>query len=174
MYTNKSISLLSVALFLISSSLVHAGSIHKWVDENGVTHYSDQAPDENFKHVDQLDVTDVYQSSNAEDDYYSASKQWERAHAQRVARKQLQIEKAKLKQAKAQVTPQVVYVQQENDTRRKVYYPIYSNGFLNRSYPGHNGYRNQFNNRFNSRNAGTGYRLPRNRYSHPGLTLTIR
>ncbi len=157
-----------MALLFVTSSFAYAGSVHKWVDDNGVTHYSDQAPENHTKQIDQLEVNDSYQASNIEDDYYSVSKQWERMHAERVERKKLQLEKAKLRQAKREASSRVVTV--DNEVRRDVYYPIYTHGLWNRGYRGVNGYRN----RFNHFNAGSRYKLPRNNYSRSGLTLTIR
>ena len=161
-----------MALLLVLSSIVYGGSVHKWVDEKGVTHYSDQAPEKDTLQVDQLEVTDVYQTNNAEDDYYSASNQWARMHAERIERKKLQLEKAKLKQSKINATPQVVYVEPENATRSGIYYPAFANGFRNRNFRRFNGNRGRINN-FNS---GFRFRSSRNNFSRSGLglTLTIR
>ena len=81
----------------------HAGSVHKWVDAQGVTHYSDQLPkssaNTNYNAVKQIDVLDSYSSSSrnsdARDDYYSVTNQWARMREERLERKQLQLEKAK-------------------------------------------------------------------------------
>jgi len=185
-------SLFLVALLLLVSAPAFAGSVHKWVDAQGVTHYSDQLP-EDFENtnkpiaVTQVDVSNDYQSSVDEDDYYSVTNQWARMREERIARKQLQIEKAKQKAVQSPAVPQVVYVNEEQATRN-AYYPAYSSF-------GHRGFRqNRFiGNRYSDRRYGTRYgsancRVPRlnsrfsssfgarsgHRYGGSGLTLTIR
>ena len=41
-----SIGRVVITLMLLTAATAWAGSIYKWVDENGVVHYSDHAPDE--------------------------------------------------------------------------------------------------------------------------------
>ncbi|MEM7401686.1 MAG: DUF4124 domain-containing protein [Pseudomonadota bacterium] len=149
----------------------YAASVHKWVDENGVTHYSDQAPEHYVAQVDEIKISNNYSQSNAQDDYYSVSNQWARMHAERVARKKLQLEKAKLKQSQSEVTPQVVYFNQDEDSSGQGYYPVFANSFGrfgNKYYS--NGFRKSFNNNYNGRNC----KLPRNSKIRTGLSLTIR
>ena len=66
---SKAISLILMLLLLNAVTLnVYAGSVHKWVDAQGVTHYSDQLPETsakpNFSAVKQIDVLDTYNSSS--------------------------------------------------------------------------------------------------------------
>jgi len=125
-------------LFLLSAMTINvqAGSVHKWVDAQGVTHYSDQLPKSlastNYDAVKQIDVLDSYSNSSRysenQDDYYSISNQWARMKEERLERKQLQLEKAKLKERQKAVAPQIVYVNQAKDDRsRNIYYPAYQN-----------------------------------------------
>lgn len=160
-------------LLLLSAMTLnaYAGSIHKWVDAQGVTHYSDQLPksfaNANHDAVKQIDVLDSYSSSNRysenNNDYYSISNQWARMREERVERKQLQLEKAKQKVAQQAVVPQVVYVNHgEDDRSRNLYYPAYRYGFrssgytrgLNRTFNGFSGRRIGANNRLSGRSSG--------------------
>jgi len=185
MKLSKVISLFLIALLLSAVTLnVYAASIHKWVDEHGVTHYSDQLPknisetlsDNNA--VEQIDVLSTYRNTgknfDKQDNYYSVTNQWARMREERLARKQLQLEKAKQKAAQKPVVPQVVYINQaENDRPRNSYYPVYGLG--------HFGYQNRFHKRSRQhlgRQYGptNRYHKPRfsGRYSRSGLTLSIR
>ncbi len=163
--------LIVVMLYALMPLTTYAASVHKWVDENGVTHYSDQAPAQHVAQVDEIEISNVYSQSNAQDDYYSVSNQWARMHAERVARKKLQLEKAKLKQSQSEVTPQVVYLNQDQDSRRQVYYPVFGNSF---GRIGNKYYRNGFRKSFNKNYAGRNCKLPRNGHFRAGLSLTIR
>ena len=45
--TNKSLSMIAIVLMLVSSSLMAASDIYRWVDEDGVVHFSEQPPANN-------------------------------------------------------------------------------------------------------------------------------
>jgi len=171
-------------LLTFLSAPVFAGSIHKWVDAQGVTHYSDQLPEEkqlsnNQVTVTQVDVSDTYQTSVGPEDYYSVTNQWARMREERIARKQLQIEKAKQKATQVPAVPQIVYVNEEPETR-KVYYPAYAsfghssfrqNRFIGSRYRGEKHRSPRLKTRFGSR---FGYRSSGLRYGGSGLTIKIR
>jgi len=177
---------------------VFAGSVHKWVDAQGVTHYSDQLPENisNSNTIKQIDVLDSYSNSEKVDfqnDYYSVTNQWARMREERIARKQLQLEKTKQKRS---AEPQVVYINQAQESRSSnVYYPAFStfgnSRFGQRRFSGNRFTGSRFNNRFigsrfNNFSRGSGHRLLRgnsafgSRSGHrrgrggSGLTLTIR
>jgi hypothetical protein len=193
MYISKCISPILITLLCCAVTLsVYAGAVHKWVDAQGVTHYSDQLPEDTSKAVKQIDVSNVYSNSDSTDyqeDYYSVTNQWARMREERLERKQLQLEKAKQKAAQQPVVPQVVYLNQAEEERPgNVYYPAY---FGHRGYryghhkqknryagKKHDGiYSSKFSNKFSGRNRGSSCRLPRNGYSrsgNSGLILTIR
>lgn len=202
MYISKCISPILITLLLsVVTSSVYAGAVHKWVDAQGVTHYSDQLP-ENISHpVKQIDVTNTYSntansnpdSSNYQQDYYSVTNQWARMREERLERKQLQLERAKQKAAQQPVIPQIVYINQaEEDQNRNAYYPAYFPTLGHRSIglKQRKNYSNHYSSRFNGRYSGTRYnsascKLPRNgnsRSSGSGggssrgasLTLSIR
>ncbi len=181
MKTQRYITLLIIALFTFGSS-VHAGSVHKWVDEKGITHYSDYVPNDIHSTAERIEIHSKYETSVDQDDYYSIINQWTRMREERLERKKLQLEKAKqkmaLKQAQAAAVPQVVYVG-EQEERSNRYYPVYPyrfgfkhhNKFASKKLGGHklNGFRNT--------NRGSICKIPRSgksRYGGSGLTLSIR
>ena len=89
------------AIALLTSSLfagAQAAAIHKWVDEKGVTHYSDQAPTAATSSVTQLDVdtrTGTTQASaQSSGNYYSIANQWQRMNQERLQQRQLDLQRA--------------------------------------------------------------------------------
>ena len=184
---SKCISLFLLPLLLSVVTLpVYAGAVHKWVDEQGITHYSDQLPENISNSVKQIDVSNTYRNSDSSDyqkDYYSVTNQWARMREERLERKQLQLEKAKQKAAQQPLVPQVVYINQaEEDRSRSVYYPAYfgHRGFKHhKKYHHYAGKKHQgiYSSRFTGKYSGSSSRLPRNSYSRyrsSGLSLTIR
>jgi len=184
MYIDKCISLILITLLLFAIALpTYAGTVHKWVDAQGITHYSDQLPENISNSVKHIDVSNSYSNSDSSDyqqDYYSVTNQWARMREERLERKQLQLEKAKQKAVQQPVVPQIVYINQaEEDRNRNVYYPAYFSNFGHRGYgyKHRKRYGNNYSGRFNARYNGTSCRLPRNSYSRSrgsGLTLSIR
>ena len=126
---NRSIALLPLAILtncvLLSAD---AASVYKWVDANGVTHYSDEAPASSTTQVTLIDVpTTQSVAANVESDYYSIANQWARLHEELIKREKLKLEKARQKAAQS---PQIVYINEPNETRYVVAYP----GFLHRRH----------------------------------------
>ena len=166
---------------------MHAGSIHKWVDEKGVTHYSDQAPKSGLYDTNQINVSNVYTGSLHEENYYSITNQWARMREERLERKKIQLEKAKqkaaLQQAKAAAVPHVVYMNQEVERTHRAYYPYFGlshghRGFRNKhynNYPKYSGKKLGLSNI--NRSSAQHCKLPRGgraRIGNAGLTLTFR
>ncbi len=181
MKTQRYITLLIIALFTYVSS-VHAGSVHKWVDEKGITHYSDYVPHDIPSSAERIEIPSTYGSTVDQDDYYSILNQWKRMREERLERKKLQLEKAKqkmaLKQAQAATVPQIVYIgeQEERNTR---YYPVYPYQFGFKSHRNFVSKRLGGNklNGFRNTNRGPICKSPRSgksRYGGSGLTLSIR
>jgi len=183
MYISKYMSLILITLLLSAVVLpVYAGAVHKWVDAQGVTHYSDQLPENISNTVKQIDLSNTYANTDRtdyQDDYYSITNQWARMREERIERKRLQLEKTKHKASLQPVVPQIVYINQaEEDRNRNVYFPAF--GRRGYGFKRHNKFGNGYSNRFTSR-SGASCRLPRNGYSRSsfrsrssGLTLTIR
>lgn len=176
------ISLLLIALLCIFVSVVHADTVHKWVDENGVTHYSDQAPKNTNYAAKQINISDVYATSEEKDDYYSIVNQWSRMHEERLNRKKLQLEKAALKQAQSTAVPQVVYIDSQEDRYRNYYYPSYPYRYKNHRYQKkhHKKYNHNIGKKYGSTHKiglGKGYKSSyrgNTRHRGSGLTLRIR
>jgi len=135
-----------VLLLAVVTSTVNAASVHKWVDASGVTHYSDQAPENNSKSnvqvvVTKINVSDDYRTTSFHNDYYSVTNQWARMKEERIERKQLQLEKAKQQAAQKQVAPQVVYVNEFEEDNRRSSYPVYSRfNYISNRYTGQKNY----------------------------------
>lgn len=91
-----------------------AAVIHKWVDDQGITHYSDEPPSAIDTPVTRIDLPETESiQSDTENDYYSIANQWARLHQER-----LEIEK--LRQAERQESAQKpsvtnVYIEDEDD-----------------------------------------------------------
>jgi hypothetical protein len=87
-------------LAVTSYAGVQAAPIHKWVDERGVTHYSDKAPASPEAGVTRLDISTVEDSRTAPaanpDHYYSIANQWQRMNQERLQREQLELQRAAL------------------------------------------------------------------------------
>jgi hypothetical protein len=100
-FMNRS-TLLCILIILIGvhQGGVNAATIHKWVDEKGVTHYSDQVPGPATS-VIRIEVdTRGYASSSALrkfDRLYSIANQWKRINQERQQRQQLALQQAALK-----------------------------------------------------------------------------
>ncbi len=63
---NRIYSFLVVALLSVYCGAINA-EIHKWVDENGVTHYSEFAPTKSDSNIEQVEVDET--PENAEENY---------------------------------------------------------------------------------------------------------
>jgi hypothetical protein len=181
----KNISLILITLLLSAITLpVFAASVHKWVDEQGITHYSDQLPETTTNNVQLLDVSNTHSNSEDYGDYYSVTNQWARMREERLERKQSQLEKAKQKAAQQPASPQIVYLNQaEDEQASSVYYPAYLNSFSRRVYGFSQTKRfNHHSGRYLRNNYGQSCRYPRKGYTgsgvsrigSSGLTLTTR
>lgn len=85
-----------------------AATVHKWVDGNGTTHYSDAAPVAVATDLVELQLPAAAVSPPLKNDYYSIANQWQRMHRESIEREKLQLQQ---QQASAQTTPRVVYVE---------------------------------------------------------------
>ncbi len=115
-----------LVLFIASlvASPIYAEQIHKWIDEEGVTHYSDSAPESKTEDVSVIETLDEYTvPQNLDEDYYSITNQWLRMNEERLAREKLKLEQEKQRAASQPPPPQVIYVQE--DVGYGVSYPYY-------------------------------------------------
>ncbi len=112
-----------------------AATIHKWVDERGVTHYSDKAPDNPEASVTRLDISTGERDRTAlaanTDHYYSIANQWQRMNQERLQRQQLELQRAALS-VERRAAPQPTIDKSESSTRYVVAYPYRYNRFHRR------------------------------------------
>lgn len=97
-----------IILASVHQGSVSAATIHKWVDEKGITHYSDQAPAASTG-VTRFEIdARGYAISSAlreSDRFYSIANQWKRLNRERLQRQQLALQQAALKVNRQTYTP---------------------------------------------------------------------
>ena len=112
-----------------------AATIHKWVDERGVTHYSDRVPANPGTSVTLLDISTRDDNRTAltanPDHYYSIANQWQRVNQERLQRQQLELQRAALA-AERRAAPQPIVDESESRTRYVVAYPYRYNRYHRR------------------------------------------
>lgn len=115
-----------------------AGQIHKWVDQNGVTHYSDKAPYCTAVEVKLIELPATHNSRQGiENDYYSISNQWMRVHGERIVREQIKLEKAKVKASQHTNEPSFIYINEPKDYYAASYPYFYKHRYKNNRYNEH-------------------------------------
>ncbi len=93
----KSILLLCACLVLPAQ----ADIAHKWVDADGVTHYSDEPPADAAAPATAIELPAAgRRATSPGDDYYSIANQWQRMHQERLERDRIALEKARLRAAR--------------------------------------------------------------------------
>ena len=115
----KSYRCIGICLLLGAASgfAAQAGVVHKWVDADGTTHYSDEAPIDAQLQVNRIEIDESEQAAvKSTDDYYSIANQWKRMHRERLERDRIALEKARLRASK-QVVERVVVQQPATETR---------------------------------------------------------
>jgi hypothetical protein len=123
------LTIVSVLALLIGSNWVaaQAAAVHKWVDDRGITHYSDAAPDAPAISVVQLEISTGNSSSSAasekSDHYYSNANQWQRMQQERLQQQQLELQKAALIATRTTDPGRTDYDDEERTTRYVVAYP---------------------------------------------------
>lgn len=125
----------------------HAAVVHKWIDADGITHYSDVAPGPAITDVSMIDVpTGKSDTTDVKDDYYSIKNQWQRVYKERLERQKLELERDRQKAALQSTTPQVVYINESSDKRYAVTYlgrfhHRYRHGGLRKRHHRHRGFK---------------------------------
>ena len=106
---------ISISMVLLPA---YAGVVHKWVDEKGLTHYSDEAPVTATSEMMQIESpANTQATAGAQGDYYSIAHQWKRMHKERLERAKLKLEKDRLKAAKRKDEPDRIYIREPEETR---------------------------------------------------------
>ena len=82
---------------LPSTQLVANDFAYRWVDQSGVTNFSDTPPESHSSTdstIESISLPKVYSSAiNPEYDYYSIDNQWQRMHEERIERDKIILEK---------------------------------------------------------------------------------
>ena len=105
-----------------------AVEIHKWVDNKGVTHYSDSAPSNPATSITRLEIssgnTTRTELSTPSDQYYSIANQWQRLQQERLQQQHLELQRAALNVNKAVEPERADYRDESHSTRYLVAYPV--------------------------------------------------
>lgn len=116
------LTFLLLFLWGLAGSTVHASEIYRWVDDNGVVHFSQTAPNESETEVDKLALQDTRPSDYDPDrDIYGVAEQAERMQALRDDMEEKRQESLK-RQREAAKQPAYQYRQPE-----RYGYPIFWN-----------------------------------------------
>ena len=124
------------ALVLLAGSYwitATAATVHKWVDDKGITHYADSPPTALETDVTQVKIsspgTGKATVSRLPENYYSIANQWQRTQQERLQRMQLELQRAALTQERS---PSQVPVQYDNQTDNNRYVLAYPKRFPRR------------------------------------------
>ncbi len=115
--------ILFILLLCSISVSAPAATVHRWVDEHGVTHFSDAPPAENVSDVKTLELSDDYPDAvDTRTNYYSIANQWERMRVEREQKNRVELEKARIRADKAAA---VAYSEPVVEAREPRYFPAY-------------------------------------------------
>ena len=87
-----------IMLQCIISLNIGAAMVHRWVNRDGVTYFSDTAPADGATDPIEFEIkTHSPAPVNAETNYYSIANQWKRLREERAAKTALSLEKARIR-----------------------------------------------------------------------------
>ena len=120
---------LSILLTLCVSS-ASAAQVYTWVDDSGVTHFSETPPAERTTDTQLIDITpSAAPASNAGNDFYSVVNQADRMEARRLENEKLAAEKQQARAEASKARAEAAAIQQhsynENAYDNTRYYPVY-------------------------------------------------
>jgi hypothetical protein len=117
------ITILTATITLSAFAPASSDVVHKWVDSDGITHYSDELPASAQTPVTRIELPEAsVAAGDSTSDEYSITNQWRRMNQERIEREKLALEKARQKAQQKQAT-EVVYVEQPQEPRYVVTYP---------------------------------------------------
>ena len=126
----RSSGILLPILLTLSTSFAGAAEVYTWVDDSGVTHFSETPPAQHTSDTQLIEVTPTAApASLADDDFYSVVNQADRMEARRLENEKLAAEKkqadaeASKARAEAAAIRQGAYNDSASDNSR--YYPVY-------------------------------------------------
>ena len=123
-----------------------AAVVHKWIDADGVTHYSDKAPGSSAAQVSVIDIPEPnLVRTDVDTNYYSIRNQWRRLYQERLDKQKLELEKARHKAASEAATPQVVYINESHEKQYAIgylgsFHRRYGRNRLHKKHKYHHGY----------------------------------
>lgn len=104
---------------------VQAEIVHKWVDADGITHYSDDPPAADAAQATSIEVPAAgARATHPQDDYYSIANQWQRMHRERLERDKIALEKARVRAAREQSRRE-----SERDRQTETRYVVENRGY---------------------------------------------
>ena len=117
-------------LLTLSVSLTSAAQVYTWVDDSGVTHFSETPPAERATDTQLIDITPTAApASNADNDFYSVVNQADRMETRRLENEKLAAEKKQASAEASKARTEAAAIQQRSyydsadDNNR--YYPVY-------------------------------------------------
>ena len=129
-------NLLKIAILVLLcsiSALSIAGTVHRWTDGDGITHFSDTIPSSAALEISTLELDDDFPPvSDRVSNYYSITNQWERMKKERDTRNELSLEKERIRVERAAALADAAQPIVEPANSR--YLPIY--GFPRRGLQG--------------------------------------
>ena len=114
MFRATILSAITIAI-VFAAGPASAAVIHKWVDDKGVTHYSDEPPASQGTESTQIHLPrSAPATETSADNYYSIANQWARMNQERLERDKLRLQ---ADQARAAGKPAVtnVYVNERRE-----------------------------------------------------------
>ena len=97
----------TIVFFSALSTCLAAENAYRWVDENGVTNFSDTPPvteSPTETNVIPFSIPDNYTTAiRPENDYYSIDKQWQRLHDERLKRDKIILEKQRVQLERSRI-----------------------------------------------------------------------
>ncbi len=103
--------------------------VHKWVDADGVTHYSDEPPAADAAEAISIEVpASASRANRAQNDYYSIANQWQRMHRERLERDKIALEKARVRAAREESEREARTETRYVVENRRYAYPWYGYG----------------------------------------------
>ena len=86
-----------ISLFAMGAN-VSAVTVHTWIDDDGVRHYSDEPPVSAATAPEQIVIADTFATATkSDDDYYSIVNQWQRMREEREESNALKLERERIR-----------------------------------------------------------------------------
>ena len=102
-------------LLALSVSFAGATQVYTWVDDSGVTHFSETPPAERAADTQLIDITPTAApASDADNDFYSVVNQADRMEARRLENEKLAAEKQQARAEASKARAEAAAIQQRS------------------------------------------------------------